>query len=162
VNVIIVCLFVCLFIYLLDIFFIYISNAIPEVPHTLPLPCSPTYPLPILGPGIPLYWDIKTLQDQGASLPCDGQLGYLLLHMQLEIRSLEVLVSSYCCTTYRVADPFSSLGAFSSFSIGYPVFHLIDDCEHTLLYLPDTCIASYQTAIAGSLQQNLSGICNSA
>jgi hypothetical protein len=36
-----------------------------------------------------------------------------------------VLVSSYYCSTYRVADLFSSLGAFSSFSIGGPVFHLI-------------------------------------
>jgi hypothetical protein len=41
------------------------------------------------------------------------------------------------------------------------VFHLIDDCEHPLLYLPGTGIASYETAITGSLQQNLSGICNS-
>jgi hypothetical protein len=41
------------------------------------------------------------------------------------------------------------------------VFHLIDDCEHPLLYLPGTVIASYETAITGSLQQNLSGICNS-
>jgi hypothetical protein len=38
--------------------------------------------------------------------------------MQLEIRALGILVSSYCCSTYRVADSFSSLGAFSSFSIG--------------------------------------------
>ena len=53
------------------------------------------------------------------------------------------------------------MGAFSSFSIGDPVFHLIDDCEHPLLYLPGTGIASYETAITGSLQQNLSGICNS-
>jgi hypothetical protein len=30
-------------------YFIYISNAIPKVPHTLP------YPLPLLGPGVPLY-----------------------------------------------------------------------------------------------------------
>jgi hypothetical protein len=29
-----------------------------------------------------------------------------------------LLVSSYCCSTYRVADPFINLGAFSSFSIG--------------------------------------------
>ena len=101
------------------------------------------------------------MQDQGASLPNDGRLGHLLLHMQLETRALGVLVSSYCCSTYRVADPFSSLGAFSSFSIGGPVFHLIDDCEHPLLYLPGTGIASYETAITGSLQQNLSGICNS-
>jgi hypothetical protein len=61
----------------------------------------------------------------------------------------------------RVADPFSSLGAFSSFSIGGPVFHLIDGCEHPLLYLPGTGIASYKTAITGSHQQKLSGICNS-
>jgi hypothetical protein len=38
--------------YLLGIFFIYISNAIPKVPHTLP------HPLPLLDPGVPLYWGI--------------------------------------------------------------------------------------------------------
>ena len=43
---------------LLDIFFIYISNAIPEVPYTLPLPCSPTHSLPLLGPAVLLYWGI--------------------------------------------------------------------------------------------------------
>jgi hypothetical protein len=45
-------------IFLLAIFFIYISNAIPNVPYILPLPCSPTHPLPLLGPGFPLYWGI--------------------------------------------------------------------------------------------------------
>jgi hypothetical protein len=35
-----------------------ISNAIPKVPYTLPTACSPTHPLPLLGPGIPLYWSI--------------------------------------------------------------------------------------------------------
>jgi hypothetical protein len=40
--------------FLLDIFFIYISNAIPKDPCTLPLPCSPTHPLPLLGPEVPL------------------------------------------------------------------------------------------------------------
>jgi hypothetical protein len=50
----------CLFFFkfLLDIFFIYISNAIPKVPYTLPLLCSPTHPLPLLGPGVPLSWGI--------------------------------------------------------------------------------------------------------
>jgi hypothetical protein len=81
--------------------------------------------------------------------------------MQLETWALGVQVSSRCCSTYRVADPFSSLGAFSSFSIGGPVFHLRDDCEHPLLYLPGTGRASYETAIPGSLQQNPAGICNS-
>jgi hypothetical protein len=41
------------------------------------------------------------------------------------------------------------------------MFHPIDDCEHPLLYLPGTGIASQKTAISGSLQQNLAGICNS-
>jgi hypothetical protein len=53
------------------------------------------------------------------------------------------------------------MGTFSSSSIGGPVFHPIDDCEHPLLYLPGTGKASRETAISGSLQQNLAGICNS-
>ena len=72
-----------------------------------------------------------------------------------------VVVSSYCCSTYRVADPFSSLGTFSSSSIGGPVIHPIADCEHSLLCLPGTGIVSQETAISGSFQQNLAGICNS-
>jgi hypothetical protein len=43
---------------LLSSYFIYISNAIPKVPHTLPHPTpphSPTHPLSLLGPGVPLY-----------------------------------------------------------------------------------------------------------
>jgi hypothetical protein len=46
------------FLFLLDIFFIYISNAIPKVLYTFPPPCSPTHPFPFLGPGISLYWGI--------------------------------------------------------------------------------------------------------
>jgi hypothetical protein len=53
------------------------------------------------------------------------------------------------------------LGTLSSSSIGGPVFHPIDDCEHPLLYLPGTGIASQETAISGLCQQNLAGICNS-
>jgi hypothetical protein len=81
--------------------------------------------------------------------------------MQLETHALGVLVSSYCCSSYNAADPFSSLGTFSSSFTGDPVFHPIDDCEHPLLYLPGTGIASQETAISGSCQQNLVGICNS-
>jgi hypothetical protein len=44
--------------FLLDLFFIYISNAILKVPYTLPLPCSPSHPLQLPGPGIPLYGGI--------------------------------------------------------------------------------------------------------
>jgi hypothetical protein len=81
--------------------------------------------------------------------------------MQLEIQAQGVLVSSYCCSSYRVTNSFSSLGTFSSSFIGAPVFHPIADCEHPLLYLPGTSIASQETAISGSCQQNLAGICNS-
>jgi hypothetical protein len=42
-------LFVCFFL----MRYFQISNAIPKVPYTLPLPCSPTHPLPLLDPGIP-------------------------------------------------------------------------------------------------------------
>jgi hypothetical protein len=41
----------------LGIIFTYISNAIPKVPHALPH-TLPTHPLPLLGPGVPLYWGI--------------------------------------------------------------------------------------------------------
>jgi hypothetical protein len=88
----------------------------------------------------------------------DGWVGHSLLHMQQETQALGVLVSSYCCSSYRVADHFSSLGTFSSSLIGGSVFHTIDDCEHPLLYLPGTGIASHETDI---FQQNLIGICNS-
>ena len=44
--------------FLLDIYFTYISNSIPKLPYTLPLPCSSILLLQILGPGVPLYWDI--------------------------------------------------------------------------------------------------------
>jgi hypothetical protein len=77
--------------------------------------------------------------------------------MQREKRALGVLVSSYCCATYRVADPLSSLGAFFSFYIGGPVCHLVGDCEHPHLYLPGTGIASYETAKPGSFSNILQG-----
>jgi hypothetical protein len=77
-------------------------------------PRSSLYPPPALLPNplTPASWPwlspilrhIKFVRPR-ASLPNDGWLGHLLLHMQLETRALGVLVSSYCCSTYRVADP---------------------------------------------------------
>jgi hypothetical protein len=83
-----------------------------------PPPCSPTHSLPFLIPGVFPELGHISLQDQGASLPNDGRLVHLLLHMQLETRALGLLFSSYCCSTNRVADHFNSLGTFSSSSIG--------------------------------------------
>jgi hypothetical protein len=76
------------------------------------------------------------------------------------VKSSGVLVSSYCCSTYRVADPFSSLGTFSSSSIGGPVIHPIADWEHPLLCLLGPSIVSQETALSGSFQQNLASVCN--
>jgi hypothetical protein len=137
-------------------------------------PQSPLYPPPALlsNPSTPASWPWHSpvlghmiYPRPSASPTIDGQLGHPLLHMQLETQALGVgggvLVSSYCCSSYRVADPFSSLGTFTSFFNRSPVFHPIDDCEHPLLYLPGTGIASQKRAISASCQQNLSGICNS-
>ena len=59
-----------------------------------------------------------------------------------------------------MADPFSSLGTFSSFSIGGPVIHPIVDCEHPLMCLLGPGIVSQETAISGSFQQMLASVCN--
>jgi hypothetical protein len=91
-----------------------------------------------------------------ASPPIDGQLGHPLIHMQLETQIWgEVLVSLYRCSSYRVADPFSSLSTFSNSFIGGPVFYPIDDCEHPPLYLPGIGLDSQERAMSGSCQQNL-------
>ena len=74
------------FFFELGIFLIYISNAIPKVPHTLPPHC-PTHPFPLFDPGVPLYWGIYSLRVQWASLSSDGLPGHLLIHMQLESRA---------------------------------------------------------------------------
>jgi hypothetical protein len=72
-----------------------------------------------------------------------------------------VLVSSYCCSYYRVADPFRSWVVSLAPSLGAPLYYPIDDCEHTLLYLPGIGIASQERSMSGPCQQNLAGICNS-
>jgi hypothetical protein len=94
-----------------------------------------------------------------ASFPNDGQLGHSLLHMLLETQALGILVSSYYCSSYRVSDCFNPLDTFSSSSIGGPVFFPTDDCEHPLLFLPDTGIPSQETVISESFQQKLASVC---
>jgi hypothetical protein len=128
----------------------------PKVPYTLPPTLLPNPPTPASWPwhspvlGYMIFTRLRVFP------PIDG-----LLHMQLETPALGVVVSSYCCSSYRFADLFSFLGIFSSYFFGGPVFHPIDDYQHLLLYLPGTGIASQETAISGSCQQNFVGICNS-
>jgi hypothetical protein len=90
-----------------------------------------------------------------ASPPIDGQLGHYLLHMQLETWLWGVLVSAYWCSSYRVTKSFSSLGSFSSSSIGGHVTHPIADCETPLLCLLGPGIASQETAISELSKQRL-------
>jgi hypothetical protein len=113
-----------------------------KVPYSIPLSCSPTHPLLLPSPWYsPVLGHIIFARPR-ASPPIDHQPGHPLLHMQVETQALcvcacvcrGVLVSSYCYSSCRVADPFGSLGTFSSSFIGGPVFHPIDDCEHPLLY----------------------------
>jgi hypothetical protein len=152
------CLFFILF-FLLGIYFIYISNAIPKVSHPLPHPFSHP-PTTTSWPWCcPVLRQMKFAQPMCLSFhgwptrPSSDTYG-------ARDTALGVLVSSYCCSTYRVADPFSSLGTFSSSSIGDPVFHPIADCEHPLLCLLGPGLVSQETAISGSFQQNLASICN--
>jgi hypothetical protein len=141
--------------FLLDIFFIYISNTISPCATAQPTH-SVSWPWhsPVLG-----HMTFTILR---ASPPIDGLLDHPLLHMQLEIQVWGILVSSYHCSSYRVADPFSFLGTFSSSFIRRPLMHPIDNCEHPLLYLPGIGIDLQERAMSGSCQQNLSGLCNSA
>jgi hypothetical protein len=73
------------------------------------------------------------------------------MQLDTQARGGGVLVSSYCCSTYRVADRLSSLSTFSSSSIGGPVIHPIVDCEHPLLCLLGPGIVS--TSIHGTSLQ---------
>ena len=57
--------------------------------------------------------------------------------------------------------PFQLLGTFYSSFIGDPVLCPMDGCEHPLLYFSGTGRASQDTAILGSCQQALVGICYS-
>jgi hypothetical protein len=69
---------------LLDIFFIYISNAIPKVPYTLSPTLLPNPPTSTLGPWhSPVLGEIIFTRPR-ASLLNDGQLGHIVLHMQLK------------------------------------------------------------------------------
>jgi hypothetical protein len=122
-------------------------NTPPALLSNPPTPASGPWHSPVLG-------HIIRARPR-SSPPNDGQLGHLLLHMQLEAPALGVLATSYCCSTYRVSDSFSFLDTFPSSSIGGPVVHPIDDCEHPLLYLPGTGIASQERLYQGPVSKIL-------
>jgi hypothetical protein len=73
--------------------------------------------------------------------------GYWLVHIVVPPIGLQTPLDPWVLT-------------YSSSYIRGPVIHPIADCEHPLLCLPGSGIASQDTAISGSFQQNLAGICN--
>ena len=104
----------------------------------------------------------------------DAQQGYSLLHMQLKpwvtpcalfgwwsLEALGVQVGSYCCSSYMVANPFSSFYPFSNSSFGDLVLSPIIGCEHPPLCLSGSFTASQETAISRSCQHALLGMHNS-
>ena len=127
------------FFFFLGIFFIYISSAIPKVPYNPPPTALPTHSH-FLVLAFPCTEHIKFARPRGLSfhwwLTRPSSDTYAA-----RVKSSRLLVSSYC-SNYRVADPFSSLGTFSSSSIGGPVMHPIADCEYPLLCLLGPGIAS--------------------
>jgi hypothetical protein len=138
------CLNSLFFSFLLGIYFIYISNAIPKVPHTLPYPL-PHPPTPTSWPcRSPVLRHIKFARLMGLSFHWWPTRPFSDSYAARDTSSRGVLFSSYCCSTYRVADPFSSLGTFSSSSIGGAVIHRIADCEHLLLCLLGLGIVSQE------------------
>jgi hypothetical protein len=71
------------FLFLLDIFFIYISNAIPKAPYSFPT-LLPNLPTPTSWPWhSPVLGHIIFARPR-ASPSSDGRLGHPLLYMQLE------------------------------------------------------------------------------
>ena len=84
-------------------------------------------------------------------------MGESLLFVVYSLGDLGVLVNSYCCSSYGAANPFNSLGPFSSSLIGDPVLSPMDSYEHPLLYLSGTGRASQETAMSGSCQEVLVG-----
>jgi hypothetical protein len=86
-----------------------------------PIPSPPPFPYP----SIPTFWPwhspvlrhIKFACPMGLSLQWWPTRPSFDTYAARD-KSSEVLVRSYCCSTYRVVVPFSSLGTFSSSSIG--------------------------------------------
>ena len=154
---------------ILTIFFsIFFIRYFPHL-HIQCYPKSSLYPSPALlpCPPIPTSWPwhcpvlghIKFASPMGLSLQRWPTRPSFDTYAAKD-KSSQVLVSSYCCSTYRVAVPFSSLGNFSSSSIGGRVTYPRADCDHPLLCLLGPGLVSQETAISGSFQQNLATVCN--
>ena len=157
----------------MDIFFIYISNAIPfqfSPPGPLSHPPSPCLyegapsPTPFFPP-----WHSSTLRQWTSSgtraspptysaLPEPWVPACVLFGWWSVPGALGDLVS---CSPHKTAKPLSSSSPISNSSMGYPVLNPVVGFEHPPLYLLGSNRASQETAISGSCQQALPSIHNS-
>jgi len=126
--------------------------------RVLPYPPNNT-PLPWYS----LHWGITPSQDQGPLLPSSGTIGYSTWLYVVGLVSGSSGGSGWLILLFFlwVANPFSSFSPFSYSSIGDPLLRPMVGCEHLPLYLSDSGRASQETAMSGSCQQTLLGICNS-
>jgi hypothetical protein len=144
----------------------------PKIPYPLP-------PLPVPQPTHSHSWSWhspilghRTFTGPRASPPIDDRLVHPLLHIQLEPQISPCVFFDWWFSSKELwgywlvhivvpPRPLQLPGYFSSSFIGNPVLLPMDDYEHQLLYLPGTGRAPQETAISGSCQQALVGICHS-
>jgi hypothetical protein len=135
--------------FLLDIFFIYISNFIPFPLLPTENPPMPSPLLLLTNPPTPAFlsWHSSTLGHQAfrgprASALTDVPQGHALLHMWLEPWVPPRVLfgwwfgpssGSTGCASHGASNPFISLSLFSWSSIGDPVLSPMDGGEHPLL-----------------------------
>jgi len=137
--------------------------------------CSLIYPLlPTLLPWHFLTLGYSTLTGPRAFPPIDVQHPLLCMRMEPGVHPCVLLrwwfspwelrergwVGCYC-SSYGVANSFSSFSPFSNSSIGDLVLSSMFGCQHLPLYLSCSGRASQETAISGSCQHALLGIHNS-
>jgi hypothetical protein len=151
------------FIFLIGYLFHLHFQCYPKSPPHAPPPTPPTHPLP--HPPTPTSWPrrspvlrhIKFARLMGLCFHWWLTRPFSDTYAARDMSSRGVLVSSYCCSTYRIAGPFSSLGTFSSSSIGGPVVHPIADREHPLLCLLGSGILSQEQLYLGPFSKILVG-----
>lgn len=149
----------------------------------LPFPCLyegapwPTHSLLLQHSSIPLLWQHP--QDQGTPLPVmpDKVIFCHIFswsHVSLNVYVLfcwqfspwelwggRGLVVWYCCSSYEVANSFSSFSLCPNFSIGVPALSQMFSSVQSHLYWSGSGRDSQRTSIPGSSQQALFGIGNS-
>ena len=154
------CLYLCIFavifspIFIRDFLHLH-CKCYPESPLYPPSPHSCTHPLPFMALVFPSIGAYKVCKTKGPLFPrmADQAIFCYMCSQRHELWGL--LVGSYLCSI-GMQTP-SAPWVLYLLHWG-PVFHPIDDCEHPILCLPGTGVASQETALSGFFQQSLAGL----